>query len=632
MSFHRLFLILLCTCLSVSAFAEPARLSEIHSNPSSFFDANAWVFHFESPTTLDASELQRLFAEHRFSLLPKQGANYKKTINYHYLAVEVVNDGQTDDKIYWLIKNSALNKLRYYIVCDNSVFSSEMFGDHFAFDKRPSHFFLYGIPLKIPPGKKAICFVEVDKRNENLFLAFNFFTEKQYDRFKFKTYGIFGIMTGILLALVLFNLISYFTLKESIHLWYIGYAISNLFVILSFEGLDFELFYPDSPFFSNISRYVATAIQLSMATLLMRKFLSIRLLDMGDAIQSFLTFLLFLNAASIPLTAVVYSSWSGLENYRALFLSIFSIINILNMMLVILTCVQRYRQGLKHAIFFIAAISFVFLGGLEYSLNVNGVIFNNIVFPALIPNSLDYGIMIETCVVAIGLVYRFNEIKRERDRIAADIKLKIAELKEASSHYRMDERKRIANSIHDQIGSRLFGTRMHMHAIMAKSDGSLKNQIEKTTEELDMLSIKTREIIEALNEEEKIPVGEFIGAMLTTVDEFANKSNHPILIKNATTLDDIAVSTKCFQSLEMVLREILHNTSKYALPQAQEISILCDRRNIHLIIHEINSNKNPLPFREGTGIKSIKSRIHDLHGSIDFSFQQGLYIDIRVPI
>jgi signal transduction histidine kinase len=581
---------------------------------------------------LSVEELKNQYDSGQFSVLPKLGANYKKTTKIHYLAVSVENDTDRAQTIYFLLKNAALNKINYYIIQDTGVYKSPYFGDHYAFDARPNHFFLFGIPISLAPKTKSTCFIEVDKRNENLFLAFNLYSGKQYDDFKTRTYGIFGIMFGILLALVVFNLISYFTLKESIHLWYIPYALSNLYVILAFEGVDFQFLYPESPFFSNISRYVATAIQLSMATLLMRKFLSIRLLSWDNGIQRILTFLLWFNLVSVPLTTIVYHPYFGLNTYRALYLSAFSAINMLNMILIIVVCIQSYRRGMKHAMFFIAAIGFVFLGGLEYSLNVNGIIMNNIIFPALIPNSLDYGIMIETLVVSIGLVYRFNEIKRDRDRMAADIKIKVAELQRAAVHYRADERKRISHFIHDQIGSRLFGIRMHMHALSGKEEIAHLPEIGKSAKELDLVSLKTREIIEVLNEEERIPLEDCVTLLLNTIQEFERTSPFPILAADIATEGALAVSRKFYNNSELILREILHNTRKYAMPASQEIRIHTSAKIFELTITEINNPKNPLPFKEGAGLSGIRSRVHDLHGEISFQFNRGLIIHIKLPL
>ena len=629
---HRLIFIILACLLSFFAEGKNAIVGELSKSVQSFHDQNEFVYHLAADSSLSMDKLLELYSAGKFTLLPRHGANYKKTLQIHYLAVTVENDTDIPQTVYCLLKNAALNKINYYILQDTGMYTSPYFGDHYAFNTRPNHFFLYGIPIPLAPKTKSTCFIAVDKRNENLFLAFNVYTAKQYDDFRTRTYGIFGVMLGILLALIVFNLLSYFTLKESIHLWYIPYALSNLYVILAFEGIDFQLLYPESPFFSNISRYVATAIQLSMATLLMRKFLSIPLLSRQNRVQRVLTALVWFNFLSIPLTAVVYHSNFALQDYRAFYLSVFSALNMINMILIIVVCIHCYRKGLKHAIFFIAAIGFVFLGGLEYSLNVNGIIMNNIIFPAHIPNSLDYGIMIETLVVSIGLVYRFNEIRRERDRMAVDIKLKVAELQLASVRYRADERKRISHFIHDQIGSRLFGIRMHMHALSAKNELSHLTEIVRSTDELELVSKKTREIIEVLSEEARIPIGDCVTILLSTIQEYESTSHFPITASDITINNESTVSQKFNNNCELILREILHNTRKYAMPLGQEIKIHASETTFEMTITEINSPKNPLPFKEGAGLSAIRSRVHDLHGELSFAFNGGLIIQIKLPI
>jgi signal transduction histidine kinase len=92
------------------------------------------------------------------------------------------------------------------------------------------------------------------------------------------------------------------------------------------------------------------------------------------------------------------------------------------------------------------------------------------------------------------------------------------------------------------------------------------------------------------------------------------------------------VSQKFNNNCELILREVLHNTRKYAMPMAQEIRIHASETLFELTITEINSPKNPLPFKEGAGISAIRSRVHDLHGELSFTFNGGLIIQIKLPL
>jgi signal transduction histidine kinase len=171
-----------------------------------------------------------------------------------------------------------------------------------------------------------------------------------------------------------------------------------------------------------------------------------------------------------------------------------------------------------------------------------------------------------------------------------------------------------------------------MHALMAKPNSAETPEIELTTRELDTVSKKTREIIDKLQELEQIPIVECIATCVNTLEEFASKSKFPVILKELTVADNAVVSQKFSHHIELILREVLHNTQKYALPQAQEIAIKSSEGLLVIDINEINNFKNPLPLKEGSGITSIKSRAMDLHGTIEFYYSEGLCIRVSAPL
>ena len=154
----------------------------------------------------------------------------------------------------------------------------------------------------------------------------------------------------------LINLFLYFSFKDSIHLHYIIYVFANLFVILSFEGIDFQLFYPNHPEFSNISRYLSTAIELAMAIILYRKFVGIKLWDRSNFIQFLLTISFIIHLFFIPFSFLVFNDFENVFISKTIYLRIFSISNFTTMGLIIISGIQKYRSGFKPALFFIVAV------------------------------------------------------------------------------------------------------------------------------------------------------------------------------------------------------------------------------------------------------------------------------------
>jgi signal transduction histidine kinase len=599
----------------------------------SFFKPNTYVSHYSNVTNLNPNELFKALDEHKFKLLKQNIYNAGSTNSYHYLSVEIINTKTNNELIYWLIKNSAINRIQLYSRTHNKIIVHEEFGDYYKFDKRPDDFFLLGVPLNIVANTSTTFILKIDKRNENLFLPFNFYYPKYYQQFKNHLYLIYGLFIGVLILMALINLFLYFSFKDSIHLYYIVYVFANLFVILSFEGIDFQLFYPNYPQFSNISRYFSTCIELAMATVLYRKFVGIPIWDRRNIIQILLTICLVCNLFFIPFSFFVFNEYENVVISKTLFLRVFSVTNFLTMGLIIISAIQKYRSGFKPALFFIVAVGLLYIGGIEYSLNTNGIITDNLLFKNIIPNTLVYGIMGEVIIVCLGIVSRYNRFKKESDDFQKQIIKKQLELNNASIVFREQERKRISDNIHDEIASRIFGVRMMTEAIKNKTKSpELFEQLNELRLSLDTIADKTRSVILELNDSSKTTLASFIKELVEMINEFAQTSQKKFIIDKLITNENFEFPQLTSDQLIITCREIFTNFLRHSSSKELSIAFKSDNNSIEFNLIEFESKENPLPFKEGNGILSIKKRIESIDGNVYWKFDGNLNTIISVSI
>jgi len=599
----------------------------------SFFRPNKYVKHFSSKAYLNAESLFSAYDNNKFNLLEQNIYNAGSTNAYHYLSVEIINTKANNELIYWLIKNSAINKIQLFSRTNHKIIVHEEFGDHYKFDKRPDVFFLLGVPLNIDANTSTTFILKIDKRNENLFLPFNFYYPKYYQQFKNHLYLIYGIFSGVLILMALINLFLYFSFKDSIHLYYIIYVIANLFLILSFEGIDFQLFYPNYPEFSNISRYFSTCIELAMAIVLYRKFVGISMWNRSNLVQILLTISLVCNLIFIPFSFFVFNEYENLIISKTLFLRIFSVTNFSTMGLIIISAIQKYRSGFKPALFFIVAVGLLYIGGIEYSLNTNGIITDNLLFKNIIPNTLVYGIMAEVLIVCLGIVSRYNQFKKERDDFQKQISSKQIELNNASITFREQERKRISDNIHDEIASRIFGVRMMTEAIKNKTESSeLSNQLSELRLSLDTIAEKTRTVILELNDSSKTTLADFTQELVELINEFAQNSQKKFKIDEINTDANFEIPRLTSDQLLITFRESFTNFIKHSSAEELSIDFELHTNSIDFKLIEFNPEENPIPFKEGNGIRSIKKRMESIDGTIHWEYNGNLITHITVPI
>ena len=599
----------------------------------SFFKPNIYVSHYSSEKNLNSNELFKALDEHEFQLLERNIYNAGSTNAYHYLSVEIINTKPNTELIYWVIKNSAINRIQLFSRTHDKIISHEEFGDYYKFDKRPDDFFLLSAPLINEGNTKTSFILKLDKRNENLFIPFNFYYPKYYQQFKNHLYLIFGIFSGVLILMALINLFLYFSFKDSIHLYYIIYVFANLFLILSFEGIDFQLFYPNYPGFSNISRYLSAAVELAMAIILYRKFVGISIWDRSNLVQILLTISLACNIIIIPFSFFVFNEYENVFISKILFLKIFTVTNFSTMGLIIISAIQKYRSGFKPALFFIVAVGLLYIGGIEYSLNTNGIITDNLLFKNIIPNTLVYGIMAEVLIVCLGIVSRYNRFKKERDDFQKQISSKQIELNNASVIFREQERKRISDNIHDEIASRIFGVRMMTEAIRNRTESpELYNQLGELRLSLDTIAEKTRSVIFELNDSSKTSFLDFTQKLIDQINEFAQNSQKKFIIDELNTDANFEIPQLTSDQLLKTFREILTNFLKHSSAEELSIAVKLDTNSIEFKLIEFNPKENPLPFKEGNGVRSIKKRMESIAGNIHWEFDGNLNTHITIPI
>jgi signal transduction histidine kinase len=301
--------------------------------------------------------------------------------------------------------------------------------------------------------------------------------------------------------------------------------------------------------------------------------------------------------------------------------------------LIIISAIQKYRSGFKPALFFIVAVGILYLGGIEYSLNVNGIIKEDHLLKNIIPNTLVYGIMAEVLIVCLGIVSRYNRFKKERDDFQKQINTKQIELNNASIIFREQERKRISDNIHDEIASRIFGVRMMTEAIRNRAESpELSSQLGELRLSLDAIAEKTRSVIIELNDSSRLSAVKFTQELIELINEFAQNSQKKFIIDELNTDTNFEIFQLTSDQLLITFRESFTNFLKHSSAEGLSIAVKLHTNSIEFKLIEFNPKENPIPFKEGNGMRSIKKRMESIAGNIHWEFNGNLITRITVPI
>lgn len=198
------------------------------------------------------------------------------------------------------------------------------------------------------------------------------------------------------------------------------------------------------------------------------------------------------------------------------------------------------------------------------------------------------------------------------------------------------ERKRIAEDLHDNIGSVLATLKLHFENLKLnreKKEFDQEKLYEKTENLIDETYKKVRNIAHAKNAGVIANVG-----LLHAIELMASKISDADKIQIEVV--HFGLDKRLENSLEItifrIVQELITNIMKHAEASTATINISLYDNVLNLIIEDNGKGFDPKKIKstQGMGLDSIEKRIENLGGTfdIDATINQGTTIIINIPI
>jgi signal transduction histidine kinase/CheY-like chemotaxis protein len=237
---------------------------------------------------------------------------------------------------------------------------------------------------------------------------------------------LLGIIYGVMLVMMLYNLFVYLSVRDASYLYYIFYIASIGLYQATSNGVGAQYLWADSPGIANAAPPFLIGATALFGAQFVRSFLQTttlnRRLDMA------LRLMMLCGFALIVLTLVVgYSLPLKLAPYVAVPFTL----------LCFTAGISAWHRGLRVARYFLLAWSTFLIGGLIYTLMVLGYLPNN--FFTLYASQI--GAAMEVTLLSLALADRINVMKEERGQILQESSRKLETLNQqlAASNQLKDE-------------------------------------------------------------------------------------------------------------------------------------------------------------------------------------------------
>jgi len=327
--------------------------------------------------------------------------NFSFTPSSYWFQFDLTNQSSAVEN--WLLESQypLLDRINVYLVYPDNRVVTYRGGDKLPFEQRAVKHrnVMFNVPLAM--GESVRVFIKV-RTESSMQLPLVLRSPDSLRAKDHEEQYILGIYYGILLAMLLYNLLIFASIRDIAYLYYVGYLLAWILFQLSVSGFAFEYLWPDNPSWGN----KATPFFLGLANLGGLLFAR-SLLQTKTNMPKFdrvLKYASWLSAVSIPLA--LFASYT-------IAIKLGTAASLILVVLVISAGTWSLKIGLRQARYFMLAWSALLAGIILYALKTIDLIPSTIITEYC----LQIGSAFEVILLSFALADSIRLLKIENERI-----------------------------------------------------------------------------------------------------------------------------------------------------------------------------------------------------------------------
>ncbi|MGG2398755.1 7TM diverse intracellular signaling domain-containing protein [Pseudomonas sp. SH1-B] len=364
--------------------------------------------------SIDDVSSQAVQGSFRLHDKPVLNAGYSRSVFWLRLDLQY-RPQQAQGSRNWLLELAypPLDHLELYLPDDNGSFAlAQRTGDALPFDSRQIRQNNYLFELNLEPGQSKRIYLRLESQGSIqaplTLWAPNAYLEEQPGRIY-----VLGIIYGVLLVMLVYNLFIFLSVRDTSYLYYIFYIASFGLYQVSVNGAGIEYFWPNSPWWAN----AATPFLIGSAALFGCQFARsfLHTAEHSPWVDRLLLLLMACGATVMILALCIsYATALRLATYLALLFTV----------VIFAAGILAWLRGMRVARYFIFAWTAFLIGGVINTLMVLGYLPN--VFLTMYASQI--GSALEVGLLSLALADRINAMKEERTRILQEAGRKLEAL------------------------------------------------------------------------------------------------------------------------------------------------------------------------------------------------------------
>ncbi len=327
----------------------------------------------------------------------------------YWFHAEVVN--RSPDELQWMLvqRFALLDRIDLFVRYPDGRIVQQASGDFLPFSARSIPYRHPNFRIELPLDQKVEVLVRAQSQS-SMQVPLDLYTPAAFTSLSRDAQFVMGVYYGILLALFVYNLVLWLTLRDASYFWYLFHISAFGLVLFTLNGYSFEYLWPKNPWLANVAVPLSICLAIIGMQQFARTFLEMpKRFPRGNLVSiSIIVFCIALGAASLWLPYRTSTPWAT----RAVIVSV---------LWTVTAAIVVLRRGYVPARLFLVAWALFLAGTAMIAALAFGLLPKNI----LTEYGVQIGSALEMLLLSIALSYRYASLRNENERIAAEANMQL---------------------------------------------------------------------------------------------------------------------------------------------------------------------------------------------------------------
>jgi signal transduction histidine kinase len=548
------------------------------------------------------------------------------TTSYYWLVVKT--DTASDHPLFLEIGTSQINVIEFYTIENQTPRLAVRTGDYLPYSSRPLPSLNFVFPLT---DHQPYHLLKVDKRNESLQLTFFTKSAEKFQSEVMESSLVIGLMTGGILLMIVFGVFLFLITKEKVYLFYCLYVAAGWLYVLANQGYGYKYLWPDDPWFAGRARPVFALLTMAFSLHFIEYYIGkagFKWLHWMLVVFMYLSYALFI-VAIIPGVELKASA------FGYYFQALLPVLSGIYILILLTTLGQQVLNKNRMAMFYLLSmLPIVLFSTLQITYYSGGIDFSGS-YLQLYGQATGY--VLEAIILTFGLAYRFNSYKLDKERVLMNLNQEQARYAKAIISTQQNERRQIADQLHDVAGSLLSAARLNLSSVREKnyvSNQEARIKLESAESAISDISEMLRDLSHAISPVMLDKVG-FRQSVEKVVSLFNAAGKVRVELELIGFEIEKPTMYEKYTVLYGILYELMNNIVKHANASHALVQLIEHEDSVVMIVEDNGTGLDQQKVKGSAthGLAAIQSKVHYLEGTVvlDKASPHGLIVTIELP-